>query len=146
MTRTTNKINFTHTIDGVDYTFTNIPVIVYQRNGSEEVYVRMRGVSSVVRQYIKQRFPKLKYTISSDSYSMGDSVRVRVTDLMGYDQQDVQKMKWVFQEGYFDGMNDIYEYSNGGIQTRLPNGQVLTFGTKYFFTFFNDVLVPYDTV
>lgn len=146
MTRSTNKINFTHTLDGVDYTFTNIPVVVYQRNGSEEAYVRMRGVSTVVRQYIKQRFPGLKYTISSDSYSMGDSVRVRVTDLAGYDQRDVEKMKWVFQEGYFNGMEDIYEDSDGGIHTKLPNGQVLTFGTKYFFTFFNDVFVGYDNI
>lgn len=137
MTRSNEKINFTHTIDGQEFTFKNISVVVYNRTGQDEFYVRMRGVSSVVRQYIKQRFPKLKYTISTDSYSMGDSVRVRVTDLAGYDQKEVEKMKWVFQEGYFDGMNDIYEYSNGGIHTQLPNGQVLTFGTKYFFTFFN---------
>lgn len=106
----------------------------------------MRGVSTVVRQYIKQRFPGLKYTISSDSYSMGDSVRVSVTDLAGYDHNEVEKMKWVFQEGYFDGMNDIYEHSDGGIHTQLPNGKVLTFGTKYFFTFFNEALVRYDNI
>ena len=58
-------------------------------------------------------FPKTKFYIKSQSYSGGDSIRVGWTD--GPTQEEVEKVSSKYQEGSFDGMEDIYNYDHSNV-------------------------------
>jgi ribosomal protein L21 len=60
-----------------------------------------------IRQELKRAFPGVKFSVTSESYSMGCSVRVSWTD--GPIQSEVEKTTGKYQEGHFNGMEDIYE-------------------------------------
>jgi hypothetical protein len=49
---------------------------------------------------------------SSEQYSMGPSVRVAVEDLAPAKMDELKAYASQFQYGHFDGMQDLYEYSN----------------------------------
>jgi hypothetical protein len=65
---------------------------------------------SEIRKLLKQNFPTTKFKVTSESYSMGSSVRIEWTD--GPTTSQVDELVKQFQYGHFDGMQDIYEYSN----------------------------------
>lgn len=58
---------------------------------------------------LKRTYPSIKFSIKSESYSGGDSINVSWTD--GPIQSDVAKITDKYQEGHFNGMEDIYENS-----------------------------------
>jgi hypothetical protein len=66
----------------------------------------------------------LEVKASSKNYSGGDSVTVKV--LKGFDKSfnELKEYSSQFKEGKFDGMNDIYEYTNS--RDDIPQ-------TKYLF-------------
>jgi len=66
--------------------------------------------AKAIRSELKERFPDTKFSVRSETYSMGDSVRVSWTDGETYDT--VMSVIKKYQYGHFDGMNDIYEHSN----------------------------------
>jgi hypothetical protein len=66
--------------------------------------------SSEIRKILKQNFPTIKFSVTSKSYSMGSSVNISWTD--GVTTDRVEKLVKKFQYGHFDGMQDLYEYSN----------------------------------
>jgi|GEM_PF-1753200 len=59
---------------------------------------------------LERAFPGHKFSITSETFSGGDSIDVRWEDGALYD--DVNKIVKKYQEGHFDGMTDMYEYSN----------------------------------
>lgn len=63
-----------------------------------------------IRQILKNAFPSTKFRVRSSGYSMGDSVDVDWTD--GPTRDQVNKLVGHYQYGHFNGMEDIYEYSN----------------------------------
>lgn len=63
-----------------------------------------------IKQDLKKAFPHIKFSVSSDTFSMGDSVRISWQD--GPTTDEVKKITGKRQEGHFDGMTDMYEYSN----------------------------------
>jgi hypothetical protein len=68
--------------------------------------------SAAVRKELKEKFPKVKVRVTSSNFSMGDSVTVYV---IGQERDVVDRIRDVadkYQEGHFDGMTDMYEYSN----------------------------------
>lgn len=71
---------------------------------------------------LKQAFPGIKFSVTSENYSMGDSVNVNWTDGPLYDR--VNELVRKYQYGKFDGMTDHYEASN--VIDELPQ-------TKYLF-------------
>lgn len=78
-----------------------------------------------IRRELKRRFPKVKFKVTSDSYSGGNSVDVRWTD--GPTAKDVEAVADRHKGGSFNGMEDIYEYDRGNVFGDL-------FGTaKYVF-------------
>lgn len=126
---TKQKINFTQTFGGKEINFKNVPVEVYE-NG---VYSQMRGVSSVVRQFVKQMFPEAgKFQIGSDSFSMGDSVNLYFDEISNELFDEINRTtQAIFERGNFNGMIDLYEYKeNYGVRTEV-NGYEVTFSTKY---------------
>lgn len=66
-----------------------------------------------IRAELKKAFPGVKFSVRSDSYSMGDSVRISWTDGVTTDQ--VSEIADKYQYGHFNGMEDIYEYSNKNV-------------------------------
>lgn len=63
-----------------------------------------------VRILLKQAFPGVKFSVTCDKYSMGDSLRVSWTD--GPDCAAVDAIVGKFSGGSFNSMEDIYEYSS----------------------------------
>lgn len=126
------KINFEWNFKGTPIEFMNITVDSYERG----VYAPMMGVSQVVRQFIKTMFPEVgKFQISTDSFSMGDSVNIYLNDV-DEDIYDIvsDTLREVFERGNFNGMIDLYEYHEDyGISTEVDGNEV-TFSTKYFHT------------
>ena len=63
-----------------------------------------------IRKILKENFPTTKFRVRSSNFSMGDSVDVSWTD--GPTNKKVNELIGHFQYGHFDGMTDMYEYSN----------------------------------
>lgn len=59
-----------------------------------------------IRRELKRRFPGVKFTVRSESYSMGNSVNVSWTD--GPTQKAVEEVTDRHKGGSFDGMTDSY--------------------------------------
>lgn len=72
----------------------------------------------------KAKSLKLEVKASSKNFSGGDSVSIKV--LKGSDKSfnELKEYSSQFEQGHFDGMNDIYEYSNS--RDDIPQ-------TKYLF-------------
>jgi hypothetical protein len=77
------------------------------KNKTKTEYAR---AGSQIRKILKQNFPTTKFSVTSESYSMGSSVNIIWTD--GVTTEQVYKLVKQFQYGHFDGMQDLYEYSN----------------------------------
>lgn len=71
-------------------------------------------VASFLRNELKEKFPNVKFTVTSKSYTGGDSVTIKYTYEKGvtptHDQVNILTFK--YEAGKFDGMTDSYEYTN----------------------------------
>ncbi len=65
-----------------------------------------------IRQHIKKNYPGLKFTCTSENYAGGSSVNVRFEDQPKDVYEAIKEVAKKHQYGHFDGMHDIYEYSN----------------------------------
>jgi len=63
-----------------------------------------------IRKELKVNFPNVKFTVRSEGFSMGDAVNIRYED--GPTTDKVEEIVNKFQYGHFDGMTDMYEFSN----------------------------------
>lgn len=68
------------------------------------------AAAQAIRQDLKKAFPGVKFRVRSSSFSMGNSVDVDWTD--GPTRSEVNRIIGRYQYGHFDGMQDLYEYSN----------------------------------
>lgn len=68
------------------------------------------AAAQAIRQDLKKAFPGVKFRVRSSSFSMGNSVDVDWTD--GPTRSEVDRIIGRYQYGHFDGMQDLYEYSN----------------------------------
>jgi len=59
---------------------------------------------------LKKAFPDIKFSVKSESYAGGCSIHVNWVD--GPSREAVEKYANKYQEGSFDGMNDLYTYSD----------------------------------
>jgi hypothetical protein len=66
--------------------------------------------SQQIRKILKKEFPKTKFSVKSSNYSMGDSINISWVD--GVAEKKVEKLISHYQCGDFNGMEDIYEYTN----------------------------------
>jgi hypothetical protein len=66
--------------------------------------------AAAIREELKNVFPGVKFSVKSDNFSMGNSVHVSYIDGPTTDQVD--QIIGKYQYGHFNGMEDIYEYSN----------------------------------
>lgn len=66
--------------------------------------------ASEIRKELKDKWPGIKFRVRSDAFTGGTSVTVSWTD--GPTTEQVSAIIDKYQYGHFDGMIDMYEYSN----------------------------------
>ena len=90
--------------------------------------------SNLLKQYVKQKFPNVVVSVSSSSFSMGNSVDVYISDEVGNPVDkgiisDVKEFGNQFVYGQFNGMIDMYESKECGGVTE--SGTTIEGGIKY---------------
>lgn len=68
------------------------------------------AAAKMIRTELKAKYPETKFSVKAKSYAGGSSVDVCWTD--GPKSAEVNDMIRKYQRGHFDGMTDMYEYSN----------------------------------
>lgn len=68
--------------------------------------------AKLLKAEIKAAYPELTVSVKSQVYSMGCSVNVTFTDQRPEVRDAIAALAGKYQYGHYDGMNDIYEYSN----------------------------------
>ena len=86
--------------------------------------------SKNLKQELKDAFPKTKFSVRSRSYSGGDSIDVNWTD--GPTSEEVEKIISKYQEGSFNGMEDIYEYSKTNVWPDVFGGAKYVMGQRHY--------------
>jgi len=66
--------------------------------------------AKLIKAELKKAFPSVKFSVRSSNYAGGDSVHVNWTN--GPTRDAVTEITDKYQYGHFDGMIDLYEYSN----------------------------------
>lgn len=64
--------------------------------------------AAAIRQELKAKYPGIKFSVTSETFSMGNSVSVDWTD--GPEYAEIESIVSGYQYGRFDGMTDSYEY------------------------------------
>jgi len=106
-------------------------------NGNEITpIIRMNqtATAAVVKQYVKKMYPNVVVSATSDSFSMGNSVSIYISDEKGNEVDnniisDVQAFGSQFVYGKFNGMEDMYEHHSKEMET--DSGTQIDAGTKY---------------
>lgn len=97
-------------------------------------YLSCKETAALVRQQLAACFPGQKFSVRSDTYSGGASVRVRWTD--GPTEKDVDRAVARYENSWFDGMQDLRHYHDETLVT-LPGQQLpvpVVFGANYVTT------------
>ncbi len=68
------------------------------------------GAAAMIKAELTAAFKGIKFSVTSDSYTGGDAVRISWTD--GATVEQVEAISAKYQYGSFNGMEDIYEYTN----------------------------------
>lgn len=66
--------------------------------------------AKAIKSELKIAFPQIKFSVKSENFAGGDAVRIHYTD--GVPTKVVEKITNKYQSGSFDGMTDMYEYTN----------------------------------
>ena len=66
--------------------------------------------AKAVREELKLKFPYCKFSVTSDNFSGGNAVRISWEN--GPTDEQVSNIVNRYEYGHFDGMKDIYKYSN----------------------------------
>jgi hypothetical protein len=66
--------------------------------------------AKAIKAELKKAFPSIKFSVRSSNFSMGNSVDIGWTN--GPVTKAVEEITDKYQYGHFDGMIDLYEYSN----------------------------------
>ena len=64
--------------------------------------------AKMIKKRLTALYPRVKFSVTSSVFSMGDSVRIRWTD--GPLIETINVIAESYQHGSFDGMHDIYNY------------------------------------
>lgn len=74
----------------------------------EKKYLTCAETAKLIRKDLKANFPGVKFSVRSDTYSMGASIRVKYTD--GPAEADVKAVTDKYVGAGFDGMIDLKFY------------------------------------
>lgn len=106
-------------------------------NDTPYIYMGAKNTASVIKQYVKKKYGnRITVWANSEVYSGGSSVRINVwskngspTPLSIY--EDIKSFANSFKAGSFDGMYDIYEYSDKEVTS--DNGTQFKYFPSYVF-------------
>lgn len=92
--------------------------------------------ASLIKQYVKLKYPSVCVSVLSESYSGGCSCNAYLSDEYGFPvseqiYKDVQRFGNEFKAGNFDGMTDSYNYNS--VDSFSDNGTKLYLSCKYVF-------------
>ena len=98
------------------------------------IRINQAAGAALCKQYVKKMYPEVVVSVSSESFSMGNSVNVYISDAVGNEVrkgiiEDVQDFGNQFVYGKFNGMIDMYE-SRPTIES-TDGGTKLDAGVKY---------------
>ena len=133
-----NNKKFKFQLNGMTFELPTKHIQTTKWNGEklEKPIIRMNqtATAAVCKQYVKKMYPQVTVSVSSDSFSMGNSVSVYLSDAVGNEidnniVSDVQSFGSQFVYGKFNGMIDMYEYSGSDIQS--DSGTKIDAGTKF---------------
>lgn len=93
-------------------------------------YLSCAETAKLVRQALKEAFPKTKFSVRSNNYSGGASIDVTWTD--GPFTQAVESVAKRFEGATFDGMIDLKSYHSSYIGTEQGLEEV-RFGADFVF-------------
>ena len=63
-----------------------------------------------IRKELKTNFPKIKFSVTSKIYTGGSSIHIDYNN--GVPSSEIEKITNKYEYGHFNGMEDLYEYSN----------------------------------
>lgn len=98
-----------------------------RNDGSVEVYYSCAETAKLIRQVLKEKFAGVKFSVRSDSYSGGASIRVKYNDA-NVAERDVESYAKFFEGASFDGMIDLKSYKSVDY-----NGKKTNWGADYVF-------------
>jgi len=133
-----NSKKFKFNLNGMEFTLPNKHIQTTNWNGEklEKPIIRMNqaATAAVCKQYVQKKYPKVTVMVSSDSFSMGNSVSVYLSDAVGNEidnniVKDVQAFGNQFVYGSFNGMIDMYE--NHSKENQTDSGTQIDAGTKF---------------
>jgi hypothetical protein len=93
----------------------------WKANPTGTVYIGSTDTAKMIRAQLKAKFPNTKFSVRTDKYAGGSSIRIRWTD--GPTQDLVDAVVKSFAGSGFDGMTD-YKYSVGA--WLMPDGTAST--------------------
>jgi hypothetical protein len=99
------------------------------------IRINQAAGAALCKQYVKKMYPEVVVSVSSDSFSMGNSVSVYISDEYGAEVrkdiiEDVQSFGDQFVYGKFNGMIDMYEMRGGTVE-KTDSGTQLDAGVKF---------------
>lgn len=66
--------------------------------------------AKLIRKELKEKFPNIKFSVTSKSYSGGSSVDIHWFN--GVPAEQINAIVAKYEYGHFDGLTDLYEMSN----------------------------------
>jgi hypothetical protein len=113
---------------------------VQYRNDGKTPYIWGRGPigSSMVKQFVKSKYPSVVCNVKSSSFANGSSLDVYISNPNGSEVEveiykDVERFANQFEYGKYNGMEEMYDYyENSGLKTE--KGMEIEAGVKYVHT------------
>lgn len=105
-------------------------------NNEPYVYMRAKVVASIIKQFVKNNFPDIVVSSTSEVYSGGSSVRVNVCNKDGSSIhqnifEQISEWEYMLKGGSFNGMIDMYEDREDKPTT--DNGTPMKYFPSYIF-------------
>ena len=95
-------------------------------------YIGCADTARLLRQALRAEFPGVTFSVRSDTYAGGASIRVRWTD--GPTEDEVRGTTYLYAGATFDGMTDSKDYRSTVLVDSAGNFESVHFGADFVFT------------
>lgn len=100
-------------------------------DGTQVVSYTCAETATLMRPVLKASFPGTKFSVRSDTYAGGASIRVAWTD--GPTSAEVEAVAGLFSGATFDGMQDLKSYHDSVVVTADGEPMVVSYGADFVF-------------
>lgn len=95
-------------------------------------FISPTEVAKIVRSALRESFPGVKFSVRTDKYSGGSSLRVSWTD--GPTERQVRGVVGHFRGATFDGMTDMKHHHTSQLHTGDFEVEEVSYGNDFIFT------------